>query len=126
MTTETTPIAPGRLPRGLLYSGGLAVVWLIAAAIRPEVTYHLAPILVAGVLPIAIVLDREGAPGAKVLASAAGIGFAVAAVTTALLAGAGWLEGPALGPFTSAVGESLAGAAFGAVTGLLIAALWRR
>lgn len=126
MTTETTPIAAGRLPRGLLYSGGLAVAWLIAAAFRPEVTYHLAPILVAGALPIAMVLERRSAPGNKVLVSAAGFGFALAAATTALLAGAGWLEGPTLGPFTSAVGESLAGAALGAVTGSLIAALWRR
>ena len=126
MTTETTPHVPGRLPRGLVYSGGLAVVWLIAAAFRPEVTYHLAPVLVAGALPIAMVLDAENAARTKVLVFAAGTGFVVAAATTVLLAGAGWLEGPTLGPFTSAAGESLAGAAFGAATGFLIAALWRR
>jgi hypothetical protein len=126
MTTGTIFIAPGRLPRGLLYSGSLAVVWLIAAVLRPEVTYHLAPVLVAGSLPIALVLDRDHVPKTRALVLAAGLGFAVAVATTALLAGAGWLEGPTLGPFKTAAGESLAGAAFGAVTGLLTAILWRR
>jgi len=126
MTTDTIPIARRRLQRGLVSTAGLAVVWLIAAIFRPEVTYHLAPFLVAGSLPVAMVVDRDRAPGMKMFALASAVGFVVAVATTALLAAAGWLEGPTLGPFANAGGESVAGAAFGAVTGFLIATLWRR
>ena len=126
MTTDTIPIVRRRVQRGLVYTAGLAVVWLIAAAFRPEVTYHLGPILVAGSLPVGMVIDRDRAPGTKLLVLASGVGFVVAVATAVLLAAAGWLEGPTLGPFANAGGESVAGAAFGAVTGFLIAALWRR
>ncbi len=126
MTTDTIPIVGRRVQRGLLYTAGLAAVWLIAAAVRPEVTYHLAPILVAGSLPVAMVLDCDRAPGMKVLVLASGVGFVVAVATAALLAVAGWMEGPPFGAFATAGGESIAGAAFGAVAGLLLAALWRR
>ncbi len=126
MTTDTIPIVRRRVQRGLLYTAGLAAVWLIAAAIRPELTYHLAPILVAGSLPVVMVLDRDRAPGMKVLAPASGVGFLIAVAAAALLAAAGWLEGTTLGPFATAGGESMAGAAFGAVAGFLLAAVWRR
>jgi hypothetical protein len=126
MTTDTIPIPRRPIQRGLSYSAGLAVVWLIAAAFRPEVTYHLAPMLVAGALPVAMALDRDAAPGMRALALAAGAGFLLAAIVALLLAAVGWLEGPTLGPFTSALAESIAGAALGAAAGFLAGALWRR
>lgn len=126
MTTDTMPIARRNLGRGLAYSVGLVAVWLVAAALRPEVTYHLAPVLVAGALPVATVLDRNDPPGTtRALALAAGVGFAVAVVVAVLLAAVGRLDGPALGPFTSALAESIVGAAFGAGLGFGVAMLWR-
>jgi hypothetical protein len=126
MTSDTILLGDSRFRRGVLYSVGLTAVWLLAAAIRPEVTYHLAPTLVAGALPVTIVLDRGQDPGVGVLAASAAIGFAIAVITAVLLGAAGWLEGPTIGPFTSGLSESVAGAAFGAVTGLLVAAVSRR
>jgi hypothetical protein len=126
MTTDSTPLTVGRLSRGLRYSGALAVVWLIAAAPRPDVTYHLAPMLVAGALPVVTVFDGTTVPGNKLLVFAAGVGFLVAVATTGVLTATGWLQGPPLGPFDNAVGESVAGAGFGAVAGFTVAVLWRR
>ena len=126
MTLDTLLLGDSRFRRGVLYSVGLAAVWLLAAAVRPEVTYHLAPALVAGALPVTIVLDRGNSRGARVVGAAAAIGFAIAVVTALLLAAAGWLEGPTIGRFTSGLSESVAGAAFGAVAGLLVTAVWRR
>jgi hypothetical protein len=72
------------------------------------------------------VLDGATVPRNRLLVLAAGVGFLVAVAATGVLTATGWLRGPPLGPFNSAVGESLAGAAFGAVAGFLVAVLWRR
>lgn len=71
-------------------SAGLAV-WTALAAMRPEVTYHLAPAMVVWLPP----WTYAGAPRpARLAAVAAGLIAAVGAA--AVLRAAGWLAGPVL------------------------------
>lgn len=119
MTTDTAPTVPSRFARPLAYAGGLAAVWLIAAAVRPELTYHLAPLLVAGIPPVVMALDRQDPASRRALGWAAFLGFVAAVAMAILLAVAGWLEGPAFEPFANPLVESIIGAAIGATGGLL-------
>jgi hypothetical protein len=98
---------------------------MIAAAIRPEVTYHLAPLLVAGAPPVAMTLDRAQVPLSRVLVPAAGVGLALATIVAALLTTVGWLNGPAVEPFSNVLAETIAGAGLGAARGMLMAAVRR-
>ena len=88
-------------------------MWLIAAVLRPEATYYSAPMLVAGAPSVVVVLDGVTVPGNQLLVVAAGVGSLVAVAVTGVLTVMGWLRGPPLGSFDSAVGESLAAARLG-------------
>ena len=89
---------------------GFATVWTLAAVISDETTFHLAPVIVAGVL--AISWARHRMAGLMV-----GVGGATALAVALSLAGL--LDGPSLLPFGGALVESVAGAIFGGIVGLL-------
>jgi hypothetical protein len=107
--------------RAAIYSLGLTGIWILVAAWRPEVTYHLAPLLVAAVPPIAVTVDEPGHVDRRslLIAATAGLGLSVAA--TALLSGLGWLSGPSLLPAGGAATEALVFAFVGAIAGTVVA-----
>ncbi|MDJ0924065.1 MAG: hypothetical protein QNJ77_05840 [Acidimicrobiia bacterium] len=112
----TTHSSDSTFPDFLLAAFSLTAVWALAAAIRPTATYHLAPILIAGVAPV---LRRSRAGSAAV---AAVVGASIAATATLVLAALDLLQGPSLLPRGGALMESLVFATLGAVGGWLIAA----
>jgi hypothetical protein len=97
MTTITTPTNSLRSVMG--WTGAIAAVWIVAAALRPETTLHLGPIL----LPLISAFLLRGQEKAYVgVLGGAAIGVGVLAV----LQLSGNLDGPALEPFTNVVTES--------------------
>ena len=103
---------------GFLTGGLLAAVWAIAAALQPTSTYHLAPILIAGAVPV--LGSRSSAPRSRLVLAAAG-GALIAAIGAALLAGFDLLQGPTLLPYGGAFAEALTFTVAGAVGGIVIA-----
>ena len=101
---------------GMHVAGFLAVVWSIAAFIRPDSTFHLAPLLIAGVAPLAVKGVHSPKAGAIAVASA----LAIALSTGSLLSIAGRLQGPTLLPYGGAYAEALSFAAVGAAIGGLV------
>ena len=95
---------------------GFALLWAVLAAVRPGTTFHLAPLLVAGLVPL--VYRVQGGASRITAGRLAGVGVALAAVVSVLLGAAGFLDGPSLLPFGGAFVESLAGAAVGGLVGL--------
>ncbi len=100
------------------YSIGFVVLWAVLAAIQPSTTYHLAPLLVAVILPVVYRMQDGRSRSTGIWRALAGVGLAVAA--TSLLAVAGLLEGPSLLPFGGAFIESLVGAGAGGAVGLVV------
>ena len=97
----------------LVYAFGLSLLWIALAVWRPTTTYHLAPVLVAGMAPIAAVSLGE----AKRISTLAISSVLLAAIATGVLASAGRLEGPSLLPFGGAALESAVGVAVGGIGG---------
>lgn len=112
-------------PVAVLISAGFAACWVVLAVTRPTVTYHLGPVLVAAAAPVARRIGGGRLGWADAVATTAG-SLSVALVTTAALAGLDRLAGPTVFGPGSALTESLAGAAFGALVGVLAAAVGRR
>jgi hypothetical protein len=83
--------------RPLIYASGLALLWLVLALLSSDTTYHLAPLLVAGVPPT---FEGTQIPGLswKTLAKHSLTGLSLALVTTLLLSLSGLLAGPSLFP----------------------------
>ncbi len=82
------------------WTAAIALVWIAAAALRPETTLHLGPLL----LPLmpAFLLRNDGNGYLGVLGGTAiGVGVLVG------LQISGNLDGPALEPFTNVLVESL-------------------
>ena len=75
----------------------LAALWAVFAWNSPSMTYHLAPLLVAGITPAALLLSDESTPLETVLGAGA-IGASLALATTAGLGLAERLIGPSLLP----------------------------
>lgn len=94
----------------------LAVVWAAGAALQPTSTYHLAPLLVAGLLP-----GVAGAATRATLIGTTAAGAILAMGTGVALAAGDLLRGPTLLPFGGALAEAITFAAIGAVGGALIA-----
>ena len=105
-----------RLRSGLGLAAILSAVWIIAAALRPTATYHLAPILIAGAVPVA-----AGGTGLTrstiVRATLAGAGVAMVAALT--LAALDLLRGPTLLPYGGALAEAATFAVLGSASGLV-------
>lgn len=97
----------------------LRAVWVVAAALRPETTMHLGPVL----LPLAplMVTDRSTNGVIPVL-----FGVFIGFVVLGALGVLGMLEGPAFTPFDSAVAESVFALFAAGTAGVLFARLARR
>ena len=121
--TVPTEITSTQFRRGAAYSAGLAVLWVVLAFLRSGTTFHLAPLLVAAVLPVVVAWDGEDSYQQLTLASIGGL--VVALIATAILTLAGEMTGPSLLPFGGAVTESVIFAVVGAAAGFGIAS-WRR
>ncbi len=104
-----------QLQNALRTAALLVVIWAVAAAFQPTSTYHLAPILVAGILPV-----LAGAARIRGLVGNAALGAALAATAALLLAALDLLRGPTLLPYGGALAEALTFAGVGAVGGALI------
>ena len=94
------------------------MLWLVISLARPSLTFHLAPLLVTAAPPVLLALDDRGPATRRQIVLATVVGAGLALLTTGILAGAGRLEGPGLGPFPDALVESLAFIGIGAVFGI--------
>ena len=103
--------------KALATAGSLATVWVVAAAAQPTSTYHLAPLLLAGSLPV-----TAGASGLSERATHAVLGAGLAATVSVALAALGWMLGPTLLPYGGPLAEALTFAAVGSVAGSLLTA----
>ena len=112
MTTISTPTSSLRSVMG--WTAAIAVVWMVAAALRPETTLHLGPLLLP-LIPAFLLRGQDHA-----FAGVVG-GTAIGAGVLAFLLVTGNLDGPALEPFTNVIAESVvflaaaSAAAFGVV-----------
>ncbi|MFQ5554364.1 MAG: hypothetical protein ACE5GC_03195 [Acidimicrobiia bacterium] len=120
-----TRIPPTHVRRGVSISIGLAVLWVVVALLRSGTTFHLAPLLVAGALPVVVAFDLEDRISAQHLVLPTVIGLAGALAATALLTLVDEMQGPSLLPFGGAVTEAVLFSVAGAVGGLVIGALRR-
>lgn len=98
-------------------AAGLAAVWAVAAAVRPTSTYHLAPLLIAGIAPI---LARRPERSHSLLAVGAMAGVVIAAGAALGLAAFDLLRGPSLLPYGGALAEAVTFTVLGAVAGFLV------
>ncbi len=100
-----------------------AAIWVLLAALRPGVTFHLAPLIVAATVPVTqrLTVGRPARP--MEAAASAAVGAGLAALVLAGLEATGRLDGPALDPFEGVVAESLVAIAIGVVAGLVVQ-LW--
>jgi hypothetical protein len=112
------------LSRAGFYGLVLAAVWL-ALGWLCQATLHFAPLLVAAVVPLGVVLAGPPPPFSRRLGGAAG-GAVVALAATAVLALGGRLEGSSLLPAGGAVSEAVAFSLAGAVVGLVLGLARRR
>lgn len=103
--------------KALATAGFLATVWVVAAAAQPTSTYHLAPLLLAGSIPVV-----TGASGLPERATHAVLGAGLAATVSVALAALGWMLGPTLLPYGGPLAEALTFAAVGSVAGGLLIA----
>ena len=93
----------------------LAAVWAIGAAWQPTSTYHLAPLLVAGIVPgMALTANRMDLAATSAAGAVLAMGIGVA------LAAADLLRGPTLLPYGGALAETITFAAVGAISGTII------
>ncbi len=121
-----TTLPRATVRRALTYTLALTVLWVSLAAWRPEVTYHLAPLLISAVPPIAVTLEDPREVKSQVVGAAAIAGLALGLGTTAFLSALGWLSGPSLLPAGGAVFEAVVFSLFGAAIGTAVALLRSR
>ncbi len=111
---SAAPAGTRRLPVGAVWAVGLAVIWVLLSVLQATTTWHLAPVLIAGVWPWMTARDLRAAGGSVAVGLIlAGVGaFAVSAAATAALSRADLLRGPTIPGFPSPTVESvvLAGA----------------
>ena len=92
-----------------VWAVGLAVIWVLLSVLQATTTWHLAPVLIAGVWPWMTARDLRAAGGSGAVGLIlAGVGaFAVSAAATAALSRADLLRGPTILGFPSPTVESL-------------------
>lgn len=105
------------LRRSAALGGVLAVVWLVAAAIRPTSTYHLAPILITLAVPY---LSAGSLRNGSVWNASVAVAAVLSLTTTTILTIAGWLEGPSLLPFGGAATEAVVFTSGAALVGFVV------
>ncbi len=120
-----TKIRSFQFRRAVSISLGLAVLWVLVAFLRSGTTFHLAPILVAATLPVAVAYDSRDQTSTQQLALATVGGLAIALVATLILTLADEMTGPSLLPFGGAVTEAVVFSLVGAIGGFVIAMLRR-
>ncbi len=120
-----TKIPASQLRRAASISLGLAVLWVVLAFLRSGTTFHLAPILVAGALPVVVAFDLQDQISAQHLVLPTAIGLVGALAATLVLTVADELTGPSLLPFGGAVTEAVVFSATGAIGGFMAGALRR-
>lgn len=106
-----------QLRSGLLIGGLLAAVWAVAALAQPTSTYHLAPILIAGAVPV--LGPRQKAPASRLLLAGVAGGL-IAATASVALAALDLLRGPTLLPYGGAFAEALTFTVAGMVVGTIV------
>ncbi len=114
------PRTAGERDPTIYTSGVVAAVWVVLAWLNPDSTYHLAPVLAAGIFPVAQRL-RHGRLAPAHAAGAGAGGYLNVLVVTALLTWLDKLQGPSLLPFGNAAVEALVFGAVGAVVGAALA-----
>jgi len=110
--------------RALVWSGGLAGLWVVVALIRPTSTFHLAPFLIAAAPTVLFTLDgnrRAEWPTVSRLATG-GMALALAAAFAVSVLGA--MQGPPFESFSGPLVEAVVFAAVG--TGVGIGFAWWR
>ena len=120
-----TKIRSLQFGRAVSISLGLAVLWVLVGFLRSGTTFHLAPILVAAALPVAVAYDSRDQTSTQDLVVAAVIGLAIALVATLILTLADEMTGPSLLPSGGAVTETIVFSLVGAIGGFVIAMLRR-
>lgn len=101
---------------------GLAVLWLVLGLISDGTTYHLAPLLVAG-LPTFLYALEDPTPLLRRSAGLTVLGTSAALVVTFVLVSTRNLGGPSLLPLGGAAAESVIFALVGAFGGLTVGLL---
>ncbi|NHZ70502.1 MAG: hypothetical protein GWP18_02545 [Proteobacteria bacterium] len=110
----STQTRPAQLRSAVIWTAGIAAVWIVAALLRPETTLHLGPLF----LPLVPAILLRGDPDAlRGVVSGVGLG----AVTITVLSLSGNLDGPPLEPFPSALAESIIVLAGAAIIALVVA-----
>lgn len=118
--TMATAHSPATSLRSVLgWTAGVAVVWILAALLRPETTLHLGPVFVP-LLPVFLLWRRDDA--------VQGVfgGVAIGALTIAILLLTGNLDGPPLEPFGDPLTESVVVLAGTAIVAVVLARIGRR
>ncbi len=100
---------------------GIAAAWVALALRSPQVTYHVAPFLVAASWPAVLRLRNDGSVPPRLAAATAAASLAAALGATLLLALTGALSGPSVWHGSGALETQLFAAA-GAVWGWRAAA----
>ncbi len=123
---ETATLAQETPVRALGWATALGLLWIVIAAIRPDATFHLAPILIAGTPSVLLAFEDAG-PLRPLVVIGTGFGGFLLAVGAALAVVAmGNMDGPAFGSFSGPLMEAIVFAGVGAVAATLFAALRRR
>jgi hypothetical protein len=117
MTTTTHERVPDLSV--LVWTGGIAAVWIITAFLRSDTTLHLGPLFLP-LVPAILGRDTEHPIRLTLL----GIGAGIAAIIMLFVTGN--LDGPALEFFPDALTESIVLLAAGGATGLVVAASARQ
>jgi len=125
LVTVLTKIRSFQFRRAVSIALGLALLWLAVAFLRSGTTFHLAPVLVAAALPVAVAYDARDQTSTQGLVVAAVIGLVVALVATLILTLADEMTGPSLLPSGGAVTEAVVFSLTGAIGGFVIATLRR-
>ena len=120
-----TNIRSFQFRRAVSISLGLSVLWVVVALVRSGTTFHLAPILVAAALPVAVAYDTRDQTSTRDLVLATVAGLAVALVATLILTLADEMTGPSLLPSGGAITEAVVFSLIGALGGFVIATLRR-
>jgi hypothetical protein len=96
----------------------LATVWAVAAAVQPTSTYHLAPLMLAGSVPVV-----AGGSGSIEQATNAFLGAGLAATVSVAVAASGWMLGPTLLPYGGPLAEAFTFTVVGSAAGVLLTTL---
>lgn len=99
-------------PRRLFVAFLFAALWVAVAGLRPDTTFHLAPLIVAA-WPALRERELAGAVRMSLL------GLFLALATTMMLFSLGGLDGPSLLPWGGAGFESVLAGAAGALLGVV-------